>query len=745
MQRWRQILILSGSLTILIIVLLGIGFYRLGEEISLRLETREFLAPTTYWALPTSFQVPSLWPREEIEDLFQRRRYVPASDVNDLREGSYLVRDCAEPPFDDSSLGTCWYFRIPDTLHPELKEIRHQAFALSEAGEITHAFIRRRDSESWESVKEVRLEPQRVAQFVGGRPLLQEYVPLGEIPTSCLNAVLAIEDPKFLDHAGINWKGLARAVVVNILSARFAQGGSTITQQMVKNFFLNSEKTISRKLKELGMALMLESKLSKDKIFEVYLNIIYLGQSGPFQIHGYSAAARHYFQKPLSDLQLPECALLAAVLNYPGGYDPFRHPDRALKRRNLVLSKMRENEMISEEELSAATTAVLPVNRKPSVADSAPYFLEAVQRDLGLSGQSLEGVHVFTTLELRDQEIAHKTLLEHLNHLEKTHPALKENADKGLRLEGIVLTVELSTGRISAAVGGRGFRTSPFNRILDGRRQVGSLAKPFVFLTAFENDHSLTPLSTIMDEKVDYKIYRQRWTPENYTKKYYGEVSLAYALKNSLNAATAALGMKVGLGPIIENLRLSGVESRIDEVPSITLGAMDLKPIEIAEAYLTLARMGSHVEPRFWESLVTADGKAIFPPENSPEQVLSAESSSLVIGMMKEALNSGTGQAVGRSGFAWPAAGKTGTTSDYRDAWFVGFTPWDMTLIWVGYDQNQNHGLTGGSGSLPVWTPVMNWVSRHRPKTDFKWPEGISVQETVTPPDDKVVLLPLRR
>ncbi|PWU21717.1 MAG: penicillin-binding protein 1B [Bdellovibrio sp.] len=784
-KRWRSFLYVLGALTLLIMAIVAIGLQQLDGEISIRLKTREFLAPTTYWALPDSIHVQNLWKKSEIQALFKSHLYREVLTLDELKTASYLQRTCDSPPFnltgDELNGKTCWYFRLPETTHPALKEFRQQAFSMrstsgaernsgvqpygggkvssegvlddSEGSEILQAWVLPRQGQ-WTATDEVRFEPQRVAQFVGGKPLLQEWTPLGEIPTTCLNSVLGIEDPRFLEHSGINWRGLARAALVNLMSGRFAQGGSTITQQMVKNFFLNSEKTLSRKARELGMAVLLESKLNKDQIFEIYLNIIYLGQSGPFQVHGYSAAARHFFQKRIQDLNLPECALMAAVLNSPGTYDPFTNHEKALKRRHLVLTKMLNNQMISEDEMQAADQAPLPVSNRHSVDESAPYFLEAVHRELSQSESTLEGLQVFTTMNLRAQEAAQRSLLQQLLELEKSNGAVGKLAKSGLHLEGIAVSLEMATGRILAAVGGRGFRTSPFNRILDGKRQIGSLAKPFVYLSAFEQDHSLTPFSTITDEKTSYHLHRQVWTPENYTKKYFGEVSLTFALKNSLNAATAALGMKTGIPLIVSNIHKAGVDSPIEEVPSITLGAMDLKPIEMVEAYLTLSRFGNRIKPRFYEWLVrsqvgafgtsTVSEQAIEHVAVNPVQALDRDSTAMVLSMMKQGVQSGTSQAIGKSGFSWPAAGKTGTTSDYRDAWFVGFTPWDMTLIWVGYDQNQSHHLTGATGAVPVWLPIMKILSEHRPVNDFPWPEGMKHEQRPTPPDTEPVDLVTR-
>ncbi len=743
MKKQHWVIILISALTVLVVGGIWI-YFETDQLIADRLASREFLAPTTFWASPIRIEKGETWQAGDLTALLEQRRYTKNETLEDLRAGFYVTHPCGETPAETGD-NSCWTYRINDTIHPVISGFDLQSVALDAENKVQYTWRMNKESRVWESLPAVELEPRRLAQFVEGKPLLQDWTPLGEIPPTCLNAVLAIEDPRFLEHAGINWKGMARALAVNAAKGRYAQGGSTVTQQMVKNFFLNSEKTISRKLKEFAMALILESQLNKDQIFEIYLNIIYLGQAGPFQVFGYGAASQYYFQKRIQDLDLSECSLLAAVLNSPGNFDPFRKQENALKRRALVLGKMRELDMISETEEKQAAGTGLPKNTRARVDETSPYFLEAVHREILTSGQPMEGLNVFTTMDARFQEVAQKSLSAHLLNLELNSKLLQKLKAQGLSVEGVVVTIDVETGRITSAIGGRGFRLSPFNRILDGHRQVGSLAKPFVYLTAFEDKEDLNPGSLVLDEKHTYKIFKQSWTPENYAKKFFGEVSLNYALKNSLNAATVKLGMDLELDSIVDNLKRAGIESPIDKVPSIMLGSLDARPIEMAEAYLTLARMGRHLKPRFYDYLVFANGSVQSNIDDDTAQVFTPEATAMVVSIMQDATKTGTSSSISKSGFEWPAAGKTGTTSDYRDSWFIGFTPRDLTVVWVGFDQSQNHGLTGGSGSVPLWISVMKEVSKHRAPVDFSWPETTELQSRRIPPEEVDSTILLRR
>ena len=529
---------------------------------------------------------------------------------------------------------------------------------------------------------------------------------------------------------------MARAAIKNLLHGRVAQGGSTITQQMVKNFFLTSERTYKRKLTEILMSMLLELHQNKDEIFETYLNIIYMGQSGPFEVRGFGAAARHYFNLDLPQLETHQCALLAAILNSPGSFDPDRKPENALKRRNHVLDRMSELGFLSKEDTEKAKLEKLPHLERTALWETAPYYIQAALNEIKTKGYSPDGLQIFTGLETSHQAAAQKAVQGQIQNLEKENKRIQKIAAKGIPLEGLLLSMNLHRKWITAAVGGRSYRKTQYNRILDGHRQVGSLMKPFVFYTALEQNKSLNALTMVEDIRQTYRYENQSWSPENYGHKYFGEVPLYFALKNSLNAATAQIGMKAGLEHIMKTAERAGSHSPLKAFPSLTLGAFELYPTEVLEMYSTLARMGERVAPIWVRSARFPLGETIFasPTETSPalDPVIDAQ----VVGMMKQTVQTGTAVGVAKSGFNLPAAGKTGTTSDSRDAWFAGFTSQRLTLAWVGYDQNESHGLTGGSGTVPIWIDFMKSVTGHDSPVDFPWPKGVKT-EKLQPPQEK--------
>ncbi len=572
------------------------------------------------------------------------------------------------------------------------------------------------------------LKPQFFAQTVGSQPIMQKKLPLSSLPAACLQAVLSIEDTAFLEHFGVSVTGTFRALVKNLTSGRKAQGGSTITQQLVKNYFLTNERTYKRKFQEIILAVLLESQFTKDQILETYLNIIYMAQNGPYQVVGYPAASEYYFQKPIETLKVEECALLAAILNGPGVFNPFRHPVKSLARRDQVLKKMKEQGFLSEEQLQKALVAKLPTIKPLQATETSPYYLDAARAELSELGIHLENKKVLLAVDLESQELAQSSLQNHLNHLEEKNDFTKQlKAEKKKSLEGILLSAD-STGRVVAAVGGRSFRKSQFNRIINSQRQIGSLIKPFVYLTAIEK-LNLNPLSMIKDEKMEIKINKKIWSPENYDRKFLGEIPLYYALKMSLNASTASIAQQSEIQSIIDTLSKFGVTKSLDPHPSLSLGAIELSPVEVLGPYLALSQMGKKVLPTFVESVWTSSGENVLTysnqiqthsgPSNKPESV------PIVVGMMKQSLISGTAQRAKSQGLTEFWAGKTGTTSDNRDAWFIGFDRHETTLTWVGYDDNSNSKLTGASGALPIW---MNYTAQSKnrwyPK-DFAWPDSV--------------------
>ncbi len=581
---------------------------------------------------------------------------------------------------------------------------------------------------------QVSLGQVLLAQYLDQEPIIQEVVELGQIPPSCMQGVMAIEDKSFLNHQGFSLTGTLRAVLRNVLSGRKAQGGSTITQQLVKNYFLTSEKTLTRKFHEVLISYALESELTKDEILNLYLNIIYMGQNGPFQIRGFAAASQYYFSKNISDLQTEECAFLAAVLNSPGLYNPFKFQEKAKGRRNLVLSKMTEEQLITPDEKQRLSDLPLIVKQPPSAFETAPYFLDAVRSQLKKYDVSPVNKKILTTLDLEQQKIAQKEMTDQITNLEKNNPKIKALAEKKKRLESVIISA-MNTGEITTLIGGRGFSSTQFNRALSAHRQVGSVFKPIVYLAALENG-IVKADSTIDDSPYTTKIGKKNWSPENYDKKFRGEVSVPYALSNSLNASTARLAEAVGYEEIIQVARELGAESKLDPYPSLALGSFEMYPMEVLQIYMRLSNFGKYTQPTVIDK-VLENGNVIY--HYAEDRTIGDESKYLrdvasLVSILKLIPERGSAQGLKATPFQHISAGKTGTTSDYKDAWYAGFTPIRTTIAWVGYDDNSVSSLTGGSGVVPMWGRFMAKASQYDLNEDFHWPENM---ESKTLSDEK--------
>lgn len=714
---------------------LGVGlcayaFFDLENEMTKKLESKKFLVPTEYYAAPTVYNARMLVSQSSVIELLKKRNYRQREIDQRLLPGDFFAGDRSQciarlrAELNDQQTG-CLIF-VNSDVPSEQAEQQTQSLIFQNDGSLSLVL------KGTLPVEEVSLEAPLLAQYIGVDPLMQTEVTLGQTPPQCLNAIISIEDNSFLDHGGVSYKGIFRALVKNVTSGRKAQGGSTITQQLVKNYFLTSEKKFKRKVQELIMSVMLESRFSKDQILETYINVIYMGQNGAFQVRGYGSAARYYFGKDLAQLDLPECALLAAVINSPGRFSPFKQVENATKRRNIVLDKMLELKFISESEAKAARETPLPKITPALATETAPYYIDAVRKQMAFQNIPLEGSKIYTALDLEAQNVAQIALQDHLSQLEKSNKTIKAIKEKGTSLEGMVLSGNPKTGLVSVAVGGRNFRMTQFNRAVDGHRQVGSIMKPFVFLTALENKNKegvqYTPISLLNDEKFTTKYEGQSWTPENYGKKYYGTVPMFFALKNSLNAATASLGIEVGLDKVIETGRMLGLESEMQSFPSLTLGSFELYPKEVLRAYMAFSQMGQRVMISYVRRVTDLNGKELFAHSPAPIPSVEASSVASLVSMMKQTILSGSARSVPMNGFYHPAAGKTGTTNDYKDAWFGGFTPYVTTVVWIGYDKNITHGLSGSSGALPVWTQFMKKVATRYPPDDFAWPENTEVR-----------------
>jgi penicillin-binding protein 1B len=583
-----------------------------------------------------------------------------------------------------------------------------------------------------QDVAAVTLEPE-VLVSASDRPG-EDHKPvrIEETPRVLINAVLAAEDHRFFEHGGLDVRALLRAAWANLRAGRVKEGGSTITQQLVKVRLLSPQRTFFRKLREAWLAALVESRYSKERILEAYLNEIYLGQRGPIAIRGVGSASRAYFGKEVHQLTTPEAALIAAIIRGPNIYSPAVDPDRAREHRNVVLAQMRDLKMITSDEFERARRTPVHVRSLVSAGQSAPYFVDYVRQELeqrfeGIS--RVRGVRIATTLDLSLQRFAEVAAVRGLDRLESSlTPGYRR--DPGRRLQVAVLVVETATGEIRALVGGRDYLASQFNRVTSARRQPGSAFKPIVYLAALRAGDGapfFTAASRVEDLPITLESNGEPWSPRNYDDRYEGIVTVRQALEQSLNSATVRIAQTVGLPNVIETARTLGLQSQLAPVPAMALGAFEVTPLELARAYLPLANGG--IRPAAVSGIRTAQfGDDEVKPAAAEEsaRVVSQAEAWLLTSLLKGVVTSGTARAVHASGLPDVVAGKTGTTNDGRDAWFVGYSPRLLALVWVGFDSGEPHGMSGAKAALPIWLDFMKQALDAYPQADFEMPAGIS-------------------
>jgi penicillin-binding protein 1B len=589
----------------------------------------------------------------------------------------------------------------------------------------------------------LQLDTPLLTALMSGSREKRRRVPLATIPKRMQQAVLATEDQRFYSHPGLNPITVIGAVITNVFGDRKQLvGGSTITQQLARMFFLAGEfnaelqsgtRSPARKAKEMIMSLVLERRASKDEILELYLNEVYLGQRGSFAIHGVAEASRLFFGKDVSNLSVSEAALIAGVIQSPGTLSPFGRPQRAVDRRNVVLRAMAGEGYISPEAAERASREPLQVVAR-AVDNEAPYFVDVVGQRLaedfpGVTAQP-GTVDVYTTLDISLQRIALDAVRNGLASVDKT---LSRRRRRPPPAQAALIAVDPRSGEILAMVGGRSYNQSQYNRAVVARRQPGSTFKPFVFLAAFEraaeeSRSDLTPASLTIDEPQTFAFDQQVWEPGNYDKEYDGEITWRRALALSRNLATIHVGEAAGFDRVASLWRKVGVGAPPQGYPSITLGVFELTPLEVAQAY-TLFTNGGFVRPLRTINRIVTSGKELRPKHPEMREIARAETTFLVTNMMRSVLNEGTGASARGNGFTLEAAGKSGTTNDLRDAWFVGFTPELLTVVWVGFDDNQPVGLSGTQAALPIWTEFMKNALAGRPSIPFEAPDGVSFVE----------------
>jgi penicillin-binding protein 1B len=569
-----------------------------------------------------------------------------------------------------------------------------------------------------------------------GRPG-EDYRPLrlDETPQTLINAVLAAEDRRFFEHGPIDLPSLIRAAWANLRAGRVAQGGSTITQQLVKIRLLTPRRTAMRKLEEAWLALLIECGYSKSQILEAYLNDVYLGQRGPLAIRGVGAAARAYFGKEARQLTPGEAALIAGMVRAPNTYSPALNPARARERRDAVLARMHELGMLGEGEYRRARRDPVRALAAPASGQNAPYFADAVRQELeqrfdeaSLRGQ--EGVRIATTLDPTLQQYAENAVARGLDQLESRVPRLRRS-NVSARLQAALVALDPATGEIRALVGGRDYRTSQFDRALMARRQPGSAFKPFVYAAALsprDGQARFTAASIVDDSPITIQVAGKPWTPRNYEDRYEGRVTLRRALEESLNSATVRVAQAVGLPEVVATARAFGFGDNLQPVPAVALGAFEVTPVELAGAYLPFANGGMRPGPITTVRAVhQGGGRRLTPTEDEPPaRVVTPAEAYVMTALLQGVIRSGTAATAQALGISGDVAGKTGTTNEGRDAWFVGYSSRLLAVVWVGFDDGRPLLLSGAQAALPIWADFMRQATAAYPAPPFTVPEGVS-------------------
>jgi len=689
-------------LSILMILALGTWLIYLDAQLRSQFDGNKWTLPAKVYARPLSLYPGLLLSTEQLKAELQWNDYKPVSNV--VMPGTY-GRD-----------GKDWI-------------IYRRAFSFADqvenAVKIRLSFASGRiDQLTIDGQREglVRIEPQYIGGIFPAHHEDRELIALADVPPALVAALVAVEDRAFFDHYGISIRGILRAMKANVAAGRTVQGGSTLTQQLVKNFFLTNERSLQRKVKEALMALLLELHYSKEDILQAYLNEVYLGQSGRRSIHGIALASRFYFAKNVQQLNLSEVALLVGMIKGPSYYNPFRHPDRARTRRDLVLNVMAELKIISTTERINAQGKEIQVAASGRAGQREyPAFIQLVKRqlqsDYRLEDLQNTGLRIFTTLDPWLQHATEKSIQKHVDQLEKRAGYNKPT------LEAAAVVTSVDGAEVRAIVGSRRVRYFGFNRALDAQRSIGSLAKPAVYLTALASGRY--DWSSIIDDK-SVSVAGQDgslWQPRNYDKKDHGKLFMVDAMARSLNQATARLGMKVGISQVVDTFARLGIDKYIPPYPSILLGSLSMSPLEVTQMFQTYASGGFAMQPRVIQALTTSDNQVLTSYALEGRQAFSPELIENLRYGMQQVVVQGTGKRLGRTFNTTKIAAKTGTSDEQRDSWFAGFDDRHLAVIWLGRDDNKSTPFTGASGALPIWQNIFqrSGLEPLTPLVDLDW------------------------
>ncbi|MCJ8297347.1 MAG: penicillin-binding protein 1B [Pseudomonadales bacterium] len=700
---WRWLLSFTLKLSIILMLFSAMGLFYLDAQIRQKFEGKRWSIPAKVYARPL--------------DLYSGLEISITDLKGELKGLGYRFVKKAKQPGEAEIAST----RV---------KIYSRGFEFSDGIEVSQLFtisfnqgaISVISAENGSPISITRLEPILIGGIYPKNNEDRDLIRLSQAPRGLVDALIAIEDRSYYQHFGISPKGIARAMWDNLRAGRFVQGGSTLPQQLIKNFYLTSERTLIRKLIEMPMAIVLDFRYSKDEILEAYLNEVYLGQEGARGIHGFGLAAQYFFARPISELQLHQVALLAAMVKGPSYYDPRRRAERAKERRNLVLRVMAENGDISDREYRQSILKPLGVVRQKSLHKGAyPAYLDLVRRKLKQSYNdedlSSEGLRIFTSLDPIAQAKAEKSLAESISALQKKY------GKKASDLEASMVVTDPQTGEVLAIIGGKSTRYQGFNRAIDAVRPIGSLIKPAVYLTGLQRGYNLATM--LQDEAVSVPIAGSKpWQPKNFDKKTHGNVPFYLALAKSYNLSTARLGMELGLDNVIKTIHTLGITREIKEYPSLLLGAQGMTPLEVATMYQTIAANGFLMPMRAIRSVTDKQGRELSRYPFKVEQVVNSQSIYQLQFAMQQVVSVGTGRyANAKISPKMGLAGKTGTSNDQRDSWFAGFSGNKLAVVWLGRDDNKSLPFTGSSGALRVWTAYMQ--SESLQPLQAAVPEGI--------------------
>ena len=561
------------------------------------------------------------------------------------------------------------------------------------------------------NVSIVRLTPTLIGKVF---PLHDEdriLVTYKEVPETLIEALIAVEDRYYFEHFGLDPFGILRAIYINGLHGKLTQGGSTLTQQLVKNMFLTRERTFTRKINEMLMALMLEYHYSKEDILSAYVNEIYLGQNGKRSIHGFGMAAEFYFSKPLNELNNAEVALLVGMVKGASYYNPRKQTKRALNRRNLVLKLLKNKEFISEVEFEVAISKPLNVTDKPKWSSAKyPAYIDLVRRhlkrDYRINDLRNEGLIIHTSLDIDKQELSHDSVEKSLLKLEKMKGFISGT------LQTALVVVNQHSGEVLALIGDRNKKKNAFNRALDAKRSIGSLIKPAIYMTALNRPAEYNVLSSLDDSELVLELQNGKfWKPNNYDKRTHGYIPLVRSIAKSYNLSTVRLGMALGLENVIQTLKNLGITSSIPRLPSILLGALNLSPYEVTQMYQTIASGGLQIPLRTIRYVLDSNGQPLKRYDLAVREYIKPETAFLTQYLLTEVVQNGTARRLKRElPSLMPLAGKTGTTNALRDSWFAGFGDRILSVVWVGRDNNNSAKLTGSTGAMQIWIDMMKKI-----------------------------------